>query len=403
MNLVLILVLFVVVGWVLFSLVYFPIVYGSKSPSTPENTLQLRRFTAEASAELSPWCVTTRYSIAYVRDRVQGPWSDFSGDVRSLTRTFPLVEMGPPPDPAWGVIVQRVEVVDGNVGTPHVIEPQWQPDSWSFVDEDNPCTSTYEPPRPEYPPVPIEPGDDPTWLAPAPPEMPWCVGTRYRSIFLGAFGKHGPWSPWSSTVWQALDRSLPTFLVSPPPPDQSSLWTYWVPSYVALPADPSLSFTIARAGGSTTHSVPWPFDPARSTVDYIAQYATRIFAGLGLNLTVVFNLTGCVANLFGPGTSPDVISVRFLGQANDILGPLGFGNQVLVRLSYVTAERPVSWMYTIENGNVFTPEFLCDPFEVQIDRVNLCVEGELPQPDAPSSGSFTVDLANPAQTRTRSP
>jgi hypothetical protein len=81
------------------------------------------------------------------------------------------------------------------------------------------------------------------------------------------------------------------------------------------------------------------------------------------------------------------------------LTPLGFREQTIPLDDYVEAVETVDFLYTVEHNNVFVPEFRCDPNEIQVDRTNLCTEADVPQPDAPSAGRFTVDLADPSQTR----
>jgi hypothetical protein len=404
-DLIVSLLVFVIVGLVLFAVIYFPVVYGSKSSKPPANSVGLREFTANAGGpgQERPWCVTTRYSIAYVlSDGFQGPWSDFSGDVFSLSQTFPLIGLAPPPDPTWDVIVQRL---DGAASEPHPIAPQWQPrdpEGWSFVDTDNPCTVTYEPPQPTGYPTPV--GADPylpTWDVTVPPGAPWCVGTRYRSIFLAADNKHSAFTGWSVIQWRSMDNSLPTFRVAPPPAEHASLWTYWVPSHIALPAGPSLSFTIFRASERETFAIPWPFQSTKSTPDYVVEYTTAVFRRLGVNLEFNFDSgsENCYGFLHVDGTSPGVTAVQLLGRTNDILTPLGFREQTIPLDDYVEAVETVDFLYTVEHNNVFVPEFRCDPNEIQVDRTNLCTEADVPQPDAPSAGRFTVDLADPSQTR----
>jgi hypothetical protein len=394
----------VFVALVLFAVIYFPVVYAPRSSGTqpPAGSVGLREFTTEAGQGLAPWCVTTRYSIAYVNEGVEGPWSPFSGDVQSLSRTYPLIGMSAPPDSTWDIVVQREEVTDEGIVGPYAIAPQWRArtaEGWEFVDMANPCKLAYTPPAPSLYPVPLGDPSVPTFAAESPPETPWCVGTKYRSAFLGAFQRHGPWSAWSQVTWYSLGASMPTFRVAPPPPDQAELKTYWVPDHVLLRGSPPrLRFTIVRTSGTTDYNVNWPFDATVTTATAVSRFASSTFLRFGANvqISVDFQREQAAAFVFldTTDTSPDVTQVRLSGAPDDILTAIGFGAQAVAQDEYQEAVSPVPFLYSFENGNVFVPEHECDPFEVQVDRNNLCVEEvELPQPAAPTAEGFTVNLA----------
>jgi hypothetical protein len=81
----------VLVALVLFAVIYFPIVYAPRASSSsqpPAGSVGLREFTTEAGQGLAPWCVTTRYSIAYVNEgaRRQTPHGTLSCSARRSPR-----------------------------------------------------------------------------------------------------------------------------------------------------------------------------------------------------------------------------------------------------------------------------------------------------------------------------
>lgn len=387
----------VLVALVLFAVIYFPVVYAqSSTPKPPTEAVAFRGFTREATGETNPWCIGTSYSIAYVNNGVEGPWSDFSQVVQSLSETFPLVAISAPPDPSWDVVVQRQRV---DTETVHTIVPEWETrtgQAWLFVDRENPCQVPYTPPEP-VPPIRVD------WAQQVPPGRPWCVGTRYRAIYLGALGKFGPFSLWSDQLAQSLGNSEPVIQVLRPPPGQSSLQTYWVPSHVALPASPVFAFSVTTLQGTTEHVVPWPFPgAARSTPDFIMQFAHDTMLRFG---AFVFFPNSWVyqpsessrlaATLRANESEVNVASVSLSGRADDVLARIGFGAQTIVRGQTVQAPQTVPWLYSTANDNVFVPEFLVGPSFLVVDRDNLCLGVIPPKPSTPEPLRFTDDLASP--------
>jgi hypothetical protein len=187
----------------------FGIISSLRPDESPNTRLTFARF--QTSTSKKPWCVETRYAIAYAFNGEPTQPSTTTAVNPSLTHTDPVLTVsapGPQVDVMWyrGLPPAfQMLPYDGMelLATGNRLE---------FVDKNNPCDIPFVPDPP--PPPTAGGGQFGAWNVRAgPDELPWCVATRYRAQYVG--GPNGaeslPSGP--SLPFQSDEYSHPTMSV----------------------------------------------------------------------------------------------------------------------------------------------------------------------------------------------
>lgn len=430
---VIVLLVFAVIGLII-AMALLAAKYDQCVKKTKPTGIAFKGFTADANlTDVYPWCQETRYAIAYVNNTIQGPWSDYTNGnplIQSAHLTFPRMAIANDPlrQDGWTVVVKRATYVNGEPLPDSVIENlpvAWQnPQHTEFIDFSNPCNEAYLPPRPD-PPYPFgdpNPGSALTWdRTPEANQPPWCVATRYRAFFLGAFDVSGPWSRWSVESWESQLYIDPVFTVLRPgtPTYADTLQLYWAPSAILVPANAFLRIEYRVSPTDyRTFETPWPSSfGTRTSPDFLATWITNTLArpytngsadsGLGVDLTFGFTWEAVSSDdvmalaTFDGGSNQTIQALRIPYVPGNVLNILGFSssttNTEISRGSNGAALGPLSFYWNkanvISSGNAFTTA----PGLKTVDRNNMCLGIYPSQPPAPTFTGFAVDLANPSQ------
>ncbi len=152
-------------------------------PNTPPGDIGPVTFGGFNRAEDKfPWCVTTKYAIAYEVNGVSSDMSAASPTTQSFTRTDPVFTVDRPPS---GVSVKWFRATNPNLNTWEEHTQNMIPfgtgtaTSLDFMDTANPCTSPY---LPNPPPAPVPAGtvgDNMFTMVAGAGVVPWCIATRY--------------------------------------------------------------------------------------------------------------------------------------------------------------------------------------------------------------------------------
>ncbi len=186
---------------------------GSDGTSSPNTHVTFSRFHTVNTKK--PWCVETRYAVAYMLNENRSPMSATTVVSPSLTHTDPVLTVKEPGDNKVGIAWYRGDPPTFQM-LPYygMIRLSTENGFSEFVDTTNLCDIPFTPDPP--PPPTAGGGQFGAWNVRAGQGvLPWCAGTRYRAQYVN--GPNGEESLLSqpSLPFQSDEFSHPTMSVPP--------------------------------------------------------------------------------------------------------------------------------------------------------------------------------------------
>jgi hypothetical protein len=154
------------------------------NPSTPGDIGPVTFGGFSRADDKFPWCVATKYRIAYEVNGVISDWSDPSDSVYSITETDPIIRVSRPN--AVNLVWQRSVGPNFTSWNNHQMQfVTLAGGSADYKDVANPCETPY---RPDPPPAPVPNGtmgeNNVFTMAALEGSVPWCVPTRYFAKYV---------------------------------------------------------------------------------------------------------------------------------------------------------------------------------------------------------------------------
>lgn len=190
------------------SLLIYHLTKGDESPSKENKSPSFRGFKDLASEEHKPWCVGTSYAYSYEINGIEGPKSEYSEYVKSITQSNPIFQITLPTS-GKVVIYRKISGESAEKKLDLTVS-----DTGLFTDTINPCGSEFIIPTPEplkHAPGGIQDGEL-TWEMEAPDgSLPWCAKTTYAYTL----SKHGITSKQSPSSTKAISYiyTNPMFII----------------------------------------------------------------------------------------------------------------------------------------------------------------------------------------------